>query len=59
MYLEKGIMQQSIEKYLVNFLKRFDVVYDTNIQKDFVVDNISVHKSKKYKRIFKCCPRRK
>src|SRR3954452_8371927 len=47
-------------KQFVDFLKRVDRRYnDKNIQNIFVVlDNLSVHKSKKVKEdISKCCPR--
>ena len=46
-------------KQFVDFLKRVDKRYDKNIQNIFVVlDNLSVHKSKKAKdEISKYCPR--
>jgi len=46
-------------KQFVDFLKRVDKRYDKNIQNIFVVlDNLSVHKSKKAKNeIFKYCSR--
>ena len=46
-------------KQFVDFLKRVDKRYDKNIQNIFVVlDNLSVHKSKKVKEeISKYCPR--
>jgi transposase len=46
-------------KQLVDFLKRVDRIYDKNIQNILLVlDNLSVHKSKKIKeQISKICPR--
>ncbi len=46
-------------KQFIDFLKRVDRRYDKNIQNIFLVlDNLSVHKSKKVKEeISKCCPR--
>jgi hypothetical protein len=46
-------------KQFVDFLKRVDKRYDTDIQNIFVVlDNLSAHKSKMVKEeISKCCPR--
>ena len=46
-------------KQFVDFLKRVDKRYDKNIQNIFVVlDNLSVHKSKKAKEVLaKDCPR--
>ena len=46
-------------KQFVDFLKRVEKRYDNNIQNIFLVlDNLSVHKSKKVKEeISKCCPR--
>ena len=46
-------------KQFVDFLKRVEKRYDNNIQNIFLVlDNLSVHKSKKVKdRISKYCPR--
>jgi len=46
-------------KQFVDFLKRVDRRYDKNIQNIFLVlDNLSVHKSKKVKeQIYKLCPR--
>lgn len=46
-------------KQFVDFLKRVDRIYDKNIQNIFLVlDNLSVHKSKKVKeQISKICPR--
>jgi transposase len=47
-------------KQFVDFLKRVDKRYDKNILKNIfvVLDNLSVHKSKKAKdEISRCCPR--
>ena len=47
-------------KQFVDFLKRVDRRYDKNILKNIfvVLDNLSVHKSKKAKdEISRCCPR--
>jgi len=51
--------QKNTEKQFVDFLKRLDRSYNKNIQNIFLVlDNLSVHKSKKVKeRISKLCPR--
>ena len=68
MYLGRMIIQmtrymyiviETTAKQFVDFLKRVDKRYDKNIQNIFVVlDNLSVHKSKKAKdEISKYCPR--
>jgi DDE superfamily endonuclease len=46
-------------KQFIDFLKRVERRYDKNIQNIFLVlDNLSVHKSKKVKEVLaKCCPR--
>ena len=46
-------------KQFIDFLKRVEKRYDNNIQNIFLVlDNLSVHKSKKVQEeISKCCPR--
>jgi len=51
--------QKKTGKQFVDFLKRLDRSYNKNIQNIFLVlDNLSVHKSKKVKeRISKLCPR--
>ena len=51
--------QNKTAKQFVDFIKRVDRRYDKNIQNIFVVlDNLSVHKSKKAKdEISKYCPR--
>ncbi len=51
--------QKKTGKQFVDFIKRIDKRYHKNIQNIFVVlDNLSVHKSKKVKEdISKCCPR--
>ena len=51
--------QKNTEKQFVDFLKRLDRSYNKNIQNIFLVlDNLSVHKSKKVKeRISKLFPR--
>ena len=55
------IYKKKTGKQFVDFLKRVDRRYDKNIQNIFLVlDNLSVHKSKKVKKeISKCCPRLK
>jgi len=51
--------QKKTGKQFIDFLKRVDRRYDKNIQNIFLVlDNLSVHKSKKVKeQISKLCPR--
>jgi len=51
--------QKNTEKQFVDFLKRLDRSYNKNIQNIFLVlDNLSVHKSKKVNDgISKYCPR--
>ena len=47
-------------KQFIDFLKKVDRIYDKNILKNIfvVLDNLSVHKSKKAKdEISRCCPR--
>ena len=51
--------RKKTSKQFIDFLKRVDRKYNKNIQNIFVVlDNLSVHKSKRVqKEISKCCPR--